>query len=63
MSGLVQTPVKFIGKTYVKEDGSDVTVCVDSETIEGIVLMFFGKQDIGNAEMAAAALNIWAGKE
>jgi hypothetical protein len=61
------TPVKFIGRAYVSastlDSNPDVWVCIDSEDIKGIVLMFFSKDTIENAQAAADALNIWAGKD
>ncbi len=56
--------VKFIGKAYVMQQAGEVQdycVCIDSEEVVGIVLMFFAPTDEANALSAAAALNLWAG--
>ena len=65
MSGTLEVkPVTLIGKAYVREGavGSpDCFLCIDSEETKGIVFGFFDKENIENARLAAAALNMWAG--
>lgn len=62
--GLVLKTVVLVGKAYVKEaeDKTECYLCIDSDQTIGIVFGFFAYRDIGNAQAAADALNLWSGQ-
>jgi len=60
--GVAVKPVTLVGRAYVRDaENNDCVLCIDSVEVKGIVFGFFAPQDKENAQLAAAALNLWAG--
>lgn len=59
-SRFAAAPVTFSGKAYVTNNGAEAFLRIDNQDGEGLVLGEYGNPV--DAEVAADALNVWAGK-